>query len=52
MVAQLSSGLCMALELVTVDESKDTHAEFRKFCGPMDPVSFYNLVLVVIILIK
>lgn len=40
MVAQLSSGLCMALELVTVDESKDTHAEFRKFCGPMDPVSF------------
>lgn len=36
MVAELASGVCMALEICGKD---DTYKEFREFCGPMDPVS-------------
>ncbi|XP_011179111.1 nucleoside diphosphate kinase 7 [Zeugodacus cucurbitae] len=37
MVAQLASGVSMALELVSADENKNSYEEFRQFCGPMDP---------------
>ncbi|KAH8294830.1 hypothetical protein KR018_003498 [Drosophila ironensis] len=37
MVAQLASGVCMCVEIASVDPDKDTHQEFRNFCGPMDP---------------
>ncbi|XP_055854336.1 nucleoside diphosphate kinase 7 [Episyrphus balteatus] len=37
MVAELASGVCMALEIGSKDESLDTYKEFREFCGPMDP---------------
>ncbi|KAH8382022.1 hypothetical protein KR009_001440 [Drosophila setifemur] len=37
MVAQLASGVCMCMEIVAVDPEKDSHLEFRNFCGPMDP---------------
>ncbi|XP_075146514.1 nucleoside diphosphate kinase homolog 7 isoform X2 [Haematobia irritans] len=37
MVAQLASGLCVALEIVCTDPNKNSYEEFRKFCGPMDP---------------
>ncbi|XP_034487633.1 nucleoside diphosphate kinase 7 [Drosophila innubila] len=37
MVAQLASGVCMCLEIVSEDPDKNSHEEFRSFCGPMDP---------------
>ncbi|XP_030374955.1 nucleoside diphosphate kinase 7 [Scaptodrosophila lebanonensis] len=37
MVTQLASGVCMCLEITCEDDSKRAHAEFRSFCGPMDP---------------
>lgn len=37
MVAQLASGVCMCLEIVCEDPTKNSHEEFRQFCGPMDP---------------
>lgn len=39
MVAQLASGVSMALEIVAADENKNSYEAFRQFCGPMDPVS-------------
>lgn len=39
MVAQLASGVSMALEIVAADENKNSYEVFRQFCGPMDPVS-------------
>ncbi|XP_020813102.1 nucleoside diphosphate kinase 7 [Drosophila serrata] len=37
MVAQLASGVCMCMEIASVDSDKQSHKEFRNFCGPMDP---------------
>ncbi|XP_067615026.1 nucleoside diphosphate kinase homolog 7 isoform X2 [Eurosta solidaginis] len=37
MVAQLASGISMALEIVATDDKKNSYEEFRQFCGPMDP---------------
>lgn len=37
MVAQLASGVCMCLEIACEDPTKNSHEEFRKFCGPSDP---------------
>ncbi|XP_001359648.3 nucleoside diphosphate kinase 7 [Drosophila pseudoobscura] len=37
MVAQLASGVCMCLEIVSADPGKSSYGEFRTFCGPMDP---------------
>lgn len=37
MVAQLASGVCMCLEIASEDPEKNSHQEFRSFCGPMDP---------------
>lgn len=37
MVAQLASGVCMCLEVACEDPEKNSHQEFRNFCGPMDP---------------
>ncbi|EDW66912.1 nucleoside diphosphate kinase homolog 7 [Drosophila virilis] len=37
MVAQLASGVCMCLEITSEDPEKNSHQEFRSFCGPMDP---------------
>lgn len=42
MVAQLASGVSIALEIVAADENKNSYEEFRQFCGPMDPVSYYE----------
>uniref|UniRef100_A0A1A9UZX7 Uncharacterized protein n=1 Tax=Glossina austeni TaxID=7395 RepID=A0A1A9UZX7_GLOAU len=36
--AQLTSGVCMALEIVWGDPNKNSYEEFRNFCGPTDPV--------------
>ena len=38
MVSQLASGVSMSLEIVCTDPNKNSYEEFRKFCGPMDPV--------------
>lgn len=40
MVTQLTSGVSMSLEIVCTDENKNSYEEFRKFCGPIDPVCF------------
>ncbi|KAI9579659.1 nucleoside diphosphate kinase 7 [Glossina fuscipes] len=37
MVAQLASGVCMALEIMCADPNKNSYEEFRNFCGPTDP---------------
>lgn len=39
MVGELQSGPCIAMELKHKDEKFDVQGEFRKLCGPMDPVS-------------
>lgn len=39
MVAQLASGVSMSLEIVCTNSEKNSYEEFRRFCGPMDPVS-------------
>lgn len=41
MVSQLASGVSMSLEIVCTDANKNSYEEFRKFCGPMDPVSYF-----------
>lgn len=43
MVEELSSGPCIAMELVAKDKTKNTAVEFRKIVGPCDPVSRYYL---------
>lgn len=39
MVEELSSGPCVAMEIVSKDKSLNTAVEFRKLVGPADPVS-------------
>lgn len=39
MVAELQSGPCIAMEITHKDPSIEVPVEFRKLCGPMDPVS-------------
>lgn len=39
MVAELQSGPCIAMEIVHKDDFVNVQTEFRKLCGPMDPVS-------------
>lgn len=39
MVEELSSGPCVAMELVVKDKTKNTAVEFRKIVGPCDPVN-------------
>lgn len=46
MVSQLASGSCVALEIMCTDSSKCSYEEFRKFCGPMDPVSIIKYIYV------
>lgn len=41
MVGELQSGPCIAMEIIHKDADVDVQAEFRKFCGPMDPVSHF-----------
>lgn len=36
---ELSSGPCVAMEIVAKDSSHNTAVEFRKLVGPSDPVS-------------
>ena len=43
MVAELQSGPCIAMEIKHKDKSVDVPVEFRKLCGPMDPVKFFFL---------
>lgn len=39
MVAELHSGPCIAMEITHENPSLAVTEEFRKFCGPKDPVS-------------
>lgn len=41
MVEELSSGPCVAMEIVAKDKSHNTAVEFRKLVGPSDPVRFH-----------
>lgn len=41
MVIELSSGPFLAMEIGHEEENKHTYQEFRKLCGPIDPVSFF-----------
>ena len=36
MTEELANGPCVALEIMSKED--DTPIEFRKFCGPADPV--------------
>lgn len=38
MVEELSSGPCVAMEIVSKDKTQNTAVEFRKLVGPSDPV--------------
>lgn len=38
MVEELSSGPCVAMEIVAKDKNINTAVEFRKLVGPSDPV--------------
>lgn len=42
MVNELQSGPCIVMEITHSDANVDIVAEFRKLCGPMDPVSFFS----------
>lgn len=46
MVSQLASGVSMSMEIVCTDANKNSHEEFRKFCGPMDPVSYFMFIFI------
>lgn len=46
MVEELQSGPCIVMEIKHKDEKFDVQAEFRKLCGPMDPVSIRNEIFV------
>lgn len=39
MIDELSSGACVAMEIVVKDPTKHSAVEFRKLVGPSDPVS-------------
>lgn len=39
MVEELSSGNCIAMEIVAKDKTLNSAVEFRKLVGPADPVS-------------
>lgn len=41
MVEELSSGPCVAMEIVAKDKNVNTAIEFRKLVGPSDPVSCF-----------
>lgn len=41
MVLELANGPCIALEIVSKNSELNTYTEFRKLCGPIDPVSFF-----------
>ncbi|XP_014211956.1 nucleoside diphosphate kinase 7 isoform X2 [Copidosoma floridanum] len=38
MVSELQSGPCIAMEITHNDKNVDVVQEFRKLCGPMDPI--------------
>ena len=37
MVAELQSGPCIVIEVTNKNEDSNIVADFRDFCGPMDP---------------
>ncbi|CAL1676914.1 unnamed protein product [Lasius platythorax] len=41
MVAELQSGPCIVIEVTNKNEDSNIVADFRDFCGPMDPVCYY-----------
>ena len=45
MVSELQSGPCIVMEITHNDPSVDVTNEFRKFCGPMDPVKYFIYLL-------
>lgn len=38
MVLELANGPCIAMEIISKEPDTNTHGEFRKLCGPVDPV--------------
>lgn len=42
MVGELQSGPCIVMEIKHKDDKYDVQGEFRKLCGPMDPVNIYK----------
>lgn len=42
MVDELISGTSIALEIK--EPNGNSHASFREFCGPHDPVNFFNII--------
>lgn len=44
MVAELLTGGSVALEITHPALKEDTPAEFRKLCGPYDPVNILNII--------
>lgn len=51
MVLELANGPCVAMEIVAGSPDMDTYQEFRKLCGPSDPVSCKSSLRVNVILI-
>lgn len=45
MVRELSSGKFIALEVGANNANRNVYEEFRKFCGPSDPVCFVICIL-------
>lgn len=46
MVEELSSGPCVAMEIVAKDKTLNTAVEFRKLVGPADPVSYIYIIII------
>lgn len=41
MIVELQSGPCVVIEVSRKNGDSNIVADFRNFCGPMDPVSMY-----------
>lgn len=41
MVTELQSGPCIVIEVSHKNEDLNIVADFRNFCGPVDPVCYY-----------
>lgn len=43
MVVQLTSGPCVALEVMDINDPECSQANFRKLAGPTDPVCWHSI---------
>lgn len=44
MVLELANGPCVAMEIVAGSPDINTYQEFRKLCGPSDPVCTLQMI--------